>query len=256
MAQLGTSKPLTIYNLTLGDGHPKICIPVMGRNETEVLASADAALSAKPDLVEWRLDYLTDLSQKNLDPILVQLRRTFEQIPLLVTFRTKAEGGQKELDPMDYTNLLSRVIVSGLADLVDVELFSGAAPELIECAHRNRVRVICSNHDFQHTPTEEELLERMERMCELGCDIPKIAVMPQNNRDVLTLLSATAEMNDRHPGLPIITMSMGSLGAVSRVSSALFGSAVTFGCAGQASAPGQIPAKQLREILSLLDCDN
>lgn len=256
MAQLGTSKPLTIYNVTLGDGHPKICIPVMGRNESEVLASADAALSAKPDLVEWRLDHLTDLSQKSLDPILVKLRRTFEQIPLLITFRTKAEGGQKELDMGDYTNLFTRVMMSGLADLVDVELFSGAVPQLIACAHRNGVRVICSNHDFQHTPKEEELLERMERMYELGCDIPKIAVMPQNTSDVLTLLSATAQMHERHPGLPIITMSMGAMGAVSRVSGALFGSAVTFGCAGQPSAPGQIPAKQLREMLSLLDCNN
>lgn len=254
MAQLGTSKPLTIYNVTFGDGHPKICIPVMGQDEPEVLASADAALSARPDLVEWRLDHLIDLSQKNVDPILVQLRQKFAHIPLLVTFRTIAEGGQRELGLADYINLLTRVMMSGLADLVDVELFSGAAPQLIDCARKNGVKVICSNHDFQHTPDEAELLSRMERMCELGCDIPKIAVMPQSNRDVLTLLSATAQMHERHPALPIITMSMGSVGAISRVSGALFGSAVTFGCAGQASAPGQIPAKQLREMLALLDC--
>lgn len=254
MAQLGTSKQLTIYDVTLGDGHPNICIPVMGRNEAEILTNADAALRSKPDLVEWRLDYLTDLSQKNLDPILAQLRAKFEHLPFLVTFRTKAEGGQRELDLVDYTNLLTRVIVSGLADLVDVELFSGAAPQLIETAHKNGVRVICSNHDFQQTPSEVELLSRMEQMLDMGCDIPKIAAMPQSNFDVLTLLSATAQMHQRYPGLPIITMSMGAMGAVSRVSGALFGSAVTFGCAGQPSAPGQIPAKQLREMLSLLEC--
>ncbi len=255
MAQLGTSKPITLYDVTLGDGHPNICIPILGSNAAEVLANADMALSSKPDLVEWRLDHLTDLRQKNLDRILVQLRRIFEGIPLLVTFRSKAEGGQRTLDLAGYTNLLTRVIVSGLADLVDVELFSGAAPQLIETAHKNEVLVVCSNHDFQQTPNEEELLSRMERMCAMGCDIPKIAVMPQSNRDVLTLLSATARMHARHPGLPIITMSMGSMGAVSRISGALFGSAVTFGSSGSASAPGQIPAKQLREMLTLLDCN-
>lgn len=50
-------------------------------------------------------------------------------------------------------------------------------------------------------------------MQELDADIPKIAVMPQNKKDVLTLLSATEEMASEYADRPIITMSMaGAIG--------------------------------------------
>ena len=67
-------------------------------------------------------------------------------------------------------------------------------------------------------------------MQELGADIPKIAVMPQNKQDVLTLLAATEEMNRNHADRPIITMSMAGTGVVSRLCGEVFGSALTFGC--------------------------
>ena len=96
------------------------------------------------------------------------------------------------------------------------------------------------------------LPELAQRMAELGCDIAKIAVMPQTPRDVLTLLSATEQMHTSHPEIPIITMSMGQLGLVSRLCGEVFGSALTFGAAGQASAPGQAPVQALRQVLNLL----
>ena len=42
------------------------------------------------------------------------------------------------------------------------------------------------------------------------------------------------------PETPIITMSMGALGAVSRLSGEAIGSAMTFANPGKASAPGQV----------------
>lgn len=252
MALSGTSDRLTRRGVTLGSGTPKICVPVMGRNESEVLASADQARLCNPDLIEWRIDFLSDLSQKSVDNILGQLRQKFPHTPLLVTFRSQAEGGEGQLDQISYVNLLSRVIVSGQADLVDVELFSGVMEPLVETAHRHGVTVVGSSHDFVCTPDERELVGRMEQMVALGCDIPKLAVMPQSPQDVLILLSATQIMKELHPEVPLITMSMGTMGKVSRLCGEVFGSAVTFGCAGQSSAPGQVPVKELREILKLL----
>ena len=86
-------------------------------------------------------------------------------------------------------------------------------------------------------------------MQELGADIVKYAVMPTRERDVLTLLDATLTMKEEHPKTPVITMSMGRLGAISRISGELFGSCLTFATAGNASAPGQLPAAVVKEML-------
>ena len=88
-------------------------------------------------------------------------------------------------------------------------------------------------------------------MAKWGADICKIAVMPQSPQDVLTLLQATYDVSqiiDR----PVITMSMGKTGVVSRLAGSTFGSAVTFGAAQKTSAPGQIDANELRKILAIL----
>ena len=89
-------------------------------------------------------------------------------------------------------------------------------------------------------------------MQELGADIPKIALMPESKRDVLKVLDATLEMTKSYGDTPIITMSMGSEGVISRISGELFGSAVTFGSLEKASAPGQINVKELSQLLDML----
>ena len=86
----------------------------------------------------------------------------------------------------------------------------------------------------------------------VSADILKIAVMPQNSRDVLTLLSATEEMTRLYAERPLITMSMGGTGLMSRLCGETFGSAVTFGAVGKTSAPGQIAADELAQVLELL----
>ena len=89
-------------------------------------------------------------------------------------------------------------------------------------------------------------------MQDMGADIPKIAVMPQSKADVITLLDATQEMYTKYADRPIITMSMGPAGVISRLSGEAFGSAMTFGAVGQVSAPGQIPVERLRNALQIL----
>ena len=252
MKQTGT---VTVRGVEIGGGIPKICVPVLGKTEEEVLASAEAAKACGPDLVEWRLDWLAQPTDSAaLLDLLRKLREFLGATPLLATFRSKREGGQQELSSQDYVNILVGIIQSRMVDLVDVELFSGAPAvmQVVQAAHQRGVVVIGSSHEFQNTPDEFNLINRMEMMQVMGCDIAKVAVMPRCPRDVLTLLSATEQMKARHPELPIITMSMGQLGMVSRLCGEVFGSALTFGSAGQSSAPGQVPVKQLRETLELL----
>ena len=76
--------------------------------------------------------------------------------------------------------------------------------------------------------------------------------MPGNKKDVLTLLSATREMAEEYADRPIITMSMSGNGVISRLSGEIFGSAMTFGAAKKASAPGQMGVEDLRQVLQIL----
>jgi len=249
------SGAVTVRGTSIGSGTPKICIPVLGRCEEDILVSAEAARVCRPDVVEWRIDWFDGVEDiPRLLSLLHRLRAFFSATPLLVTFRSSREGGAREISVENYVDLLCRIISSGDADLIDVELFSGAdtVRKIVYAAQQAGVAVIGSSHDFAKTPDEAEIISRLEQMRALGCDMAKIAVMPQTPRDVLTLLSATGRMKAMHPEMPIITMSMGQLGMVSRLCGEVFGSALTFGSAGQASAPGQVDAAQLREILNLL----
>lgn len=176
--------------------------------------------------------------------VLQALHEILEDIPILFTFRTKAEGGEKEIAAASYERLNCQVAASGLADLIDVEIFTGddTVRSILAAAHRANVPVIASNHHFHETPDQETILEILTKMDQMGADILKIAVMPQSRKDVLTLLSATEEM-DRRTTKPLITMSMGPVGMISRLCGEVFGSALTFGAVGKVSAPGQIGSK-------------
>lgn len=255
---------IQIRNLTLGEGRPKICIPLTDTT-AELLCSAAKDLNCPDcpcDLVEWRADFFEALPEAATDKsasgrfldALAGLRNSLGDLPLLFTIRTKAEGGEIAMETDAYVHANLAAIESGCIDLVDVELSRGedAVQTIVNAAHRAGVAVIGSCHDFAKTPEKEEIIATLCRMQALGCDVAKYAVMPQCGRDVLTLLDATLTMKEEHPKTPVITMSMGRLGAVSRICGELFGSCVSFGTAKAASAPGQLPAGLLTECLEAL----
>ena len=247
--------PIMIRDVAIGEGIPKICVPIVGKTREEIIKAAEEIRTLPVDVVEWRADWYEEIFEADvvLD-VLQELRRILGEFPLLFTFRTKKEGGEKEIDEKNYRTLNQLVVESGLADLIDVEVFSGdeVVNDLVRTAHENGVKVIGSNHDFEKTPSKEEIIRRLQKMQELDVDLPKIAVMPRKKEDVLTLLAATEEMNRKYADRPIITMSMAGDGVISRLCGEVFGSALTFGAAGQASAPGQIGVKELRQILTIL----
>lgn len=244
-----------IRNVVLGEGKPKICVPIVGVTEQEIIETAKTLMNIPADIVEWRADWFEDVfkTEKVID-VLRQLRKVLGEMPILFTFRTQKEGGKKAIDMERYVCLNKSAAASGYIDLIDVEAFlgDGNVKDLIEELHRYHVKVIASNHDFEKTPEKEEIVARLRKMQEMGADIPKIAVMPQTKRDVLTLLAATEEMYTDYADRPIITMSMAQTGMLSRFCGEIFGSALTFGAAGQESAPGQIEVSDLDKILTFL----
>lgn len=244
-----------VRNIEIGAGIPKICVPIVGVTREEILAAAENIKSTKADVVEWRVDWYENIFDFTKTEATMQaLREVLGEMPILFTFRTSKEGGEKAIETEAYVELNQNAAKTGLVDLVDVEAFTGddVVKAVVEIAHENGVKVIASNHDFHKTPAKEEIVSRLRKMQELGADIPKIAVMPQNKKDVLTLLAATEEMVSEYADRPIITMSMSGTGVISRLCGEVFGSALTFGAVGKVSAPGQMRIEDLATVLGLL----
>lgn len=247
-------KPMKVRNIRIGEGMPKICVPIVGSTKAQVMKEAENMQNIAVDFVEWRADWFEAVfDSEQVKAVLEDLRKILGEIPLLFTFRTLREGGEKAIETDDYVEMNRKAAESGCVDLIDAELFAGeeSVQKIIKAAHACGVKVIVSNHDFKKTPEKEEIVRRLEHMQRLGADIPKIAVMPRDKRDVLTLLTATVEASEKAV-CPIITMSMAGVGMISRLCGEMFGSAVTFGAGEKASAPGQIGAKDLKQILTVL----
>lgn len=244
-------KTVKVRNLVIGEGMPKICVPITGRCEENILAAARAVLEVPADMAEWRADWYDRAgSRDEVSVILKKIRSILGDMPLLMTFRTKQEGGEQEADPDTYKRICTDAIHTGYIDLIDVELSSGdmTAGRLIREAGASGVRVVASSHDFDRTPDKIEMTRRLFKMKELGADILKIAVMPQSRSDVASLLEVSADAAER-TDRPVIAISMGKLGTISRIACEAFGSSVTFASASRASAPGQPGAAELKEML-------
>ena len=236
---------IKVRNIEIGSGTPKIIVPIVGVTKQEIIDEAKTFDSIPVDVVEWRVDWFEGVFDfEKVEDVLKELRAVLGETPILMTFRTSKEGGEKSIEPEDYAKLNIKAAQTGYVDFIDVEIFTGA--------HAAGVKVIASNHDFHKTPEKSDIIYRLRKMQDMNADIPKIAVMPQNKKDVLTLLSATEEMTSLYADRPIITMSMAGTGVISRLCGEVFGSSMTFGAAKKASAPGQMGVKELETVLGLL----
>jgi 3-dehydroquinate dehydratase I len=250
------NKTVKVKGITIGEGMPKVCVPMVGETLTQLTEEAEFFKTIDLDVVEWRVDFFehADDVEKVKDALGV-IRSILTDCPLIFTFRSAKEGGKREISPSRYVELNKAIIETGQVDIIDVELSTNESDlkPLIELARSNTVYTIVSTHDFDKTPEKEEIVTRLRYAQELGGDLPKIAVMPKNSADVLTLLDATNTMKEFYSDTPIITISMAGKGVISRLAGEIFGSALTFASANKASAPGQVPVTELRNILSLIN---
>ncbi len=239
-------KTLVLRDTELGAGRPAIIVPVTGAEVSEIMDQTRRAVEAGAEIVEWRADHFRQLENPTATGrLLAAVRAAVGHTPLLFTVRTVSQGGQATLAPLHYRATLLNAARSGHADLLDVEYRHPTAAEVIAGAHRAGVAVLASHHDMSATPPFEELVARLAAMEAMGADACKMAVMPQDAVDVAQLLLATAT-RAKDADTPLITISMGALGAASRLVGGAFGSAATFATVGPASAPGQLPIDDVR----------
>jgi 3-dehydroquinate dehydratase-1 len=247
-------KTVRIKDVSVGQGQPKIAVPITGATQFEILQQAKKIVKYQPDLVEWRIDFFQKVTDKQqLISTAKVLKECLAGLALLITFRTAAEGGQLKLPVEKYYEIVQTIIEQRLSDAIDLEFYRNPAQitRLISLAKKEELTVIVSYHNFQNTPIKEEILKHFTAMSQSGADIAKIAVMPQTKADVVNLLTATSQ-STAVLDLPLIAISMGSLGKISRVAGEVFGSAMTFASVEAESAPGQISINTLRKMLKEL----
>ena len=107
-----------------------------------------------------------------------------------------------------------------------------------------------SYHNFEKTPSTRTLAGLFDEMAAAGGDILKVAVMPQTAEDVLRLMTASLKVRKKYQK-PVIAISMGALGRITRAAGALFGSAATFASLDAGSAPGQIDVAEMKHLLAI-----
>ncbi|NLY46870.1 MAG: type I 3-dehydroquinate dehydratase [Tissierella sp.] len=248
-------KVLRVKGLNIGEGSPKIVVSIVEKNREDIIKKANSLKNMKVDIVEWRIDFYEDVFNiADVLDTLRELRNSLRDIPILFTFRTKKEGGNKEISMEEYTLLNKEVANSGNVDFIDIEMFSGdhIVEKNISNIHKAGVLVVGSHHDFDRTPEKEEIIYRLQKIQDMGADILKVAVMPKDIQDVIKLLDAANEMYTKYADSPLVAISMGPLGSISRLAGEVFGSSMTFGSAGEKSAPGQIPLDELVHFLGII----
>jgi 3-dehydroquinate dehydratase type I len=221
-----------------------ICIPITAERTGAAIEMMERA-TPMADLVEFRIDRMRNPEMERL----LGVRRT----PVIVTNRRKDEGGGFSGTEEERVAFLVSAARLG-ADYVDIE--TETAPALKEELRRvcacGKTKRIASWHDFSGTPPAAFLKRKLAACMADGPDIVKIVTHAGEAADGLRILELIPYARQR--GQAVIAFCMGETGRISRIMAPLLGSAISYAPLEpeEASAPGQLTARRMREILSVM----
>jgi 3-dehydroquinate dehydratase-1 len=251
-----TGKPILLNGKPVGSGRfPTICTPLIGRTREQVLAEIAMVLPKQPDLLEWRVDFFQKIDDAAAVVAMAgEIRQAAGGVPVLFTRRSTKEGGEPiPLSEAQVVALIEAVCARRLVELVDFEMNNDQhhVAQVRAASKACGIGLVLSFHNFQSTPPQAVLCQRFAQAQQLGADVAKLAVMPQRLEDVLSVLTATLESSQKLE-IPVVSMSMGGYGAITRLFGGFFGSAMSFAVGATASAPGQVPIEDLNTVLGIL----
>jgi 3-dehydroquinate dehydratase-1 len=223
---------------------PAVCGSIRGKNPEEVRKLLSAALKLEADLVELRLDFIKNHGAiKDLIPA---------DFPTLVTNRPKREGGHFMGSEDDRIRILIDWMKLG-ADCVDIELSTemNLLNDVVKEAKQLGVSVLVSHHDFNGTPSVQELMEIAKKAERTGGNLIKIVTTANGVKDSVRimdfLLQAQAQLK-----VPLVALAMGEAGKVSRIVSPLLGSPIIYAAVEEATAAGQMDIPTTKRLLTEL----
>jgi len=254
MSSTQVVKAIHIHGKPLAEGRmPIIITPLVGATRAAIVDEVAAIVPKNPDLLEWRIDFFAAIGDSAAVIATAQaIRAAAGGIPVLLTRRNVSEGGTPiAIDEAAVVAMYSAACAARCVEMIDYELSNPAVhlEQLRKVSAANDISMIMSYHNFALTPDAATLDSKFSAAQRLGADVAKVAVMPKTPPDVLTLLAAT-DRASQALGIPLISMSMGGIGSLSRIVGWIYGSAATFAVGKSSSAPGQIAIEELRSVLA------
>ena len=224
----------------------KLVVSVMPKSLEEA-QGIDAMRYIDADIIEWRADFLPEEAILQVAPAIFE---KFAGRELLFTLRTRAEGGEIDLDSAEYVQIIKDVAQLYQPEYIDFEYFShkDVFEEMLDFPN-----LVLSYHNFQETP--ENMMEILSELTSLTPKVVKVSVMAHTEQDVLDLMNFTRGFKTLNPEQEYVTISMGKVGKVSRITSDVTGSSWSFASLDEASAPGQISLSSMKKIREILNED-
>jgi 3-dehydroquinate dehydratase type I len=219
-----------------------ICISILSRNVKEAIEKIRRA-EMQADILEVRLDVMDSFDLK-------EIKRAASK-PIIITYRSKKEGGNGTADYGTRIRYLSKALEAGV-DYVDVEYSLPLEFRQKIFQSQGDSRIIVSTHVMNQTPSREELQSAFKKMVSTGADIVKIVTRARKAEDNLRILQLIPTAQEL--GVKIIAFCMGPLGRISRIATIYLGGYLTFASLerGEEAADGQIPAHEMKNIFDLL----
>ncbi len=245
---------VTIRDLVIGEGKPKICVTVTGKDENSIISEAHRAFLSAAEIIEWRADYFEGVQD---DVMLIRMLKTIRMNigskAFLFTYRTKEEGGTIPFRDTEYMHILKIAIDSRLIDLIDIEccVSEYMAMEMIAYARQKNIYMIGSNHTAGFSLSIGEMEYRVRYMQKLGVDIARLTVIPQRKRDAYRLLLTTHDLAE-DLNFPIAVLGLGEYGKYTRVLGELFGSCLTCAVLDAGDDPSEISVSRMASLLDNL----
>ena len=224
----------------------KLVVSIMPRNIEEVQA-IDVTRYEDADIIEWRADFLAKEAILQVAPAVFE---KFAGRELLFTLRTRSEGGEIDLSSEEYVQIIKDVTQLYQPDYVDFEYYThkDVFDQMLDFPN-----LVLSYHNFQETP--DNMMEILSELTSLNPKVVKVSVMAHTEQDVLDLMNFTRGFKTLNPEQEYVTISMGKVGKVSRITSDVTGSSWSFASLDVASAPGQISLSNMKKIREILNED-
>ncbi|MBX3288194.1 MAG: shikimate dehydrogenase [Acidobacteria bacterium] len=225
----------------------KICISVCASTVEELLAKM-AVADETADVIEIRFDCLSpaefdppgELPHEVLEKILSATRK-----PILTTFRTKDQGGTRDLAAEERINFWSTGYETDLCDLEE---------DVVEDSwYWIWGERICSFHDFSGVPDDVDAV--YDRLSKTGVGILKIAVRADDITDAIPVWKLLDKAEKE--GKRMIPIAMGEPGKWTRILGIAHGAYLTYASldSGNETAPGQVTADDLINVYRAKELD-
>ncbi len=232
----------------------RLCVPLTGSTCRQMAVELAAAADGGADAVELRLDFLDEWDEAAVADLL----HAAESFPgmVIATYRTASEGGHYDGDETTRISRLEFVGLSPAVDYLDLEYEAwrasanirqkiGLVCEVNADTDRSRHKLILSRHNFENTPFD--VAPMIDVIGREPAHVAKIACKANHIVDALRMLDT---LRANAAVRPVIALSMGEPGSMTRILARKFDAFLTFASldAARESAPGQISLADMKTL--------